>query len=62
MYMCLALLNTFYALWCKDITNAGMEYAMDGADRDFDLYEVQSDGGGKFGGDPVEVLFYMTGY
>ena len=28
MYMCLALLNTFYALWCKDITNAGMVYAV----------------------------------
>lgn len=31
---------------------------MDGADRDFDLYEVQSDGGGNSEGDPVEVLLH----
>ena len=59
MYMCLALLNTFYALWCKDITNAGMEYAMWTVPIVILIcmkYSLTVEGNSE--GDPVEVLLH----
>ena len=59
MYMCLALLNTFYALWCKDITNAGMEYAMWTVPIVILVcmkYSLTVEGNSE--GDPVEVLLH----
>ena len=59
IYMCLALLNTFYALWCKDITNAGMEYAMWTVPIVILIcmkYSLTVEGNSE--GDPVEVLLH----
>ena len=59
MYMCLALLNTFYALWCKDITNAGMKYAMWTVPIVILIcmkYSLTVEGNSE--GDPVEVLLH----
>ena len=59
MYMCLALLNTFYALWCKDITVAGKRYAMWTVPLVLIIcmkYSLNVEGNSE--GDPVEVLLH----
>ena len=59
MYMCLALLNTFYALWCKDITNEGRAYAVWTVPIVILIcmkYNLTVEGNSE--GDPVEVLLH----
>ena len=59
MYMCLALLNTFYALWCKDITNDGMPYTIWTVPIVIIIcmkYSLTVEGNSE--GDPVEVLLH----
>lgn len=59
MYMCLGLLNTFYALWCRDIANEGMRYAMWTVPLVMLIcmkYSLTVEGNSE--GDPVEVLIH----
>lgn len=59
MYMCLALLNTFYALWCRDITNEGRGYAVWTVPIVILIcmkYNLTVEGNSE--GDPVEVLLH----